>query len=472
MTDQRSMPRPVADDRASIPTYDAVVSVEEVPVSVSPYMLESGPIPVLPSWRVPTSDYTAPSFHDLEMERLWPKTWQWACRTNDIPSAGDYVEIQVARRSVLVVRDGTGAIHAFINACRHRGTALAEGAGHRDCFVCPFHGWTYDTDGSIRYIPARWDFGYVSDDEASLKPVRVDEFDGWVFVHLDDDAAPLSDHLGETVMRHFLVHPSAPMWKRYHYGIAIPCNWKVAAEAFMELYHISRTHPTLAPYTGDLQSMYDSFGLHHRLRVVNGVSSLIGGNEFTEQEILDAALAINKAFHGDDIADEVGPALTIPEGCTARDLLAGMIRDQWTSNGVDLSNVSNSELIDTPLYMVFPNFMTFRGPGGTIGYRFLPDPDDHTACTFEVFYLVPVPAGQPLPKDTPLTMVADDARFADYPDTGALGFLIDQDVDNCRLVQKGLYGIDALNMGESIEGLIAVFHRNLREFMGVADHRS
>ena len=91
---------------------------------------------------VPPTRYTSRAYHDLEVERLWKRVWQMACREEDIPAVGDHVVYDLADLSLIVVRSGPDRIQAFHNSCLHRGTQLRPASGHADEFRCPFHGFT------------------------------------------------------------------------------------------------------------------------------------------------------------------------------------------------------------------------------------------------------------------------------------------------------------------------------------------
>ena len=109
--------------------------------------------------KVPTERYYKREWHDLEVERLWKRAWQMACHVDDIPEVGDYVVYDVADLSWIVVRTGVEAFKAFNNACLHRGRQLREFDGKQATeFRCPFHGWCWEIDGSLREIPSEWDF--------------------------------------------------------------------------------------------------------------------------------------------------------------------------------------------------------------------------------------------------------------------------------------------------------------------------
>ena len=145
---------------------------------------------------VPKERYTTRGFLDLEMTRLWPRVWQIACREEELPSAGDWVEYQIGDQSILIVRGDTGGISAFHNACLHRGTRLAEGHGRfkGERIRCPYHGWCYALDGRLQDVPDRHEFRDLPA-EMRLGPVRAECWGGFVFVNMDPDAEPLLEFL-------------------------------------------------------------------------------------------------------------------------------------------------------------------------------------------------------------------------------------------------------------------------------------
>ena len=120
--------------------------------------------------------YTSPEIHDQEVEKLWKKVWQWACRLEEIPNVGDHVVYDVAHLSVIVVRvapgNEPGSVRAFHNVCLHRGTQLRVADGNVPQFRCPFHGWTWNLDGTLDWISCAWDFPQVDEEKFSLPEVK------------------------------------------------------------------------------------------------------------------------------------------------------------------------------------------------------------------------------------------------------------------------------------------------------------
>ncbi len=138
--------------------------------------------------RVPKERYYDPAFFALEAEQLWPKTWQMACRLEEIPGAGDFAEYEILDQSVVVVRTEDLGVRAFHNACRHRGVRFAQGRGSRPGgFVCPFHGWCYGTDGHNARVTQASMFAphNLEPGDIDLTPVRCETWGGCAWVNFD-----------------------------------------------------------------------------------------------------------------------------------------------------------------------------------------------------------------------------------------------------------------------------------------------
>src|SRR4051794_30820845 len=197
-----------------------------------------------------------------------------ACRCNDIPEVGDRIVYDIADQSILLVRVTPDTIKAYHNACQHRGTKLlAEGSANAAKIRCSFHGWTWNLDGSLDKIPCRWDFEGFTDDEVALPQVRVETWNGFVFVNRDADAPTFADYLGADPLRHWERWPRDTSVKIVHIGKVVPANWKLTLEAFLEVYHIMATHSHAVIVTADCNAQYDTYGPHLRMLQANGVSS-------------------------------------------------------------------------------------------------------------------------------------------------------------------------------------------------------
>src|ERR1700723_2004300 len=111
------------------------------------------PLAVSSPDRIPKQRYYDPDFYALEAELFWPRVWQMACRLEEIPQPGDFVEYEILDQSVVVVRRDDGTVTALQNACRHRGVKVVQGRGSgANSFICPFHGWCYGQDGTNSFV--------------------------------------------------------------------------------------------------------------------------------------------------------------------------------------------------------------------------------------------------------------------------------------------------------------------------------
>ncbi len=405
---------------------------------------------------VPVTRYTTQEFHDLEVERVWKHVWQMACRVEDILEPGEYVKYDIAGISVLVVRQKDGSIRAHRNVCLHRGRTLKESDGRADAFTCPFHGITWDLDGSLKHLPCSWDFPQVNG-EWPLKPVQVDTWGGFVFVNLDMDAPPLAKHLG-TLPEHFAAWPLDRRYKQVHVGKVLRCNWKLAQEAFMESWHVVATHPQLLPALGDTVSKYDAWGTFSRTLTPNGVPSPHLKWQPTEQEMWDALT---------DRGLDQDPVSVVPDGSTARLFmsdnrrahLAGEIGEQHAMM------LSDAEMCDSMPYSLFPNLHPWGSFNRTC-YRFRPYGNRHDMSIFECMILSPFEGDTP-PHGAPLHLLGPDDDWTLAPELGLLTRVFNQDDANLPFQQQGLESgsIDEVTFAEYQETKIRHFHTVLEQWI-------
>ncbi len=203
---------------------------------------------------VPKERYTSAEFAALEAERLWPKVWQMACRSEEIPEPGDYAVYDILDQSVLLMRQEDGTVQAFHNVCPHRGTQLADGTGSLPSsrLVCPFHGWSWSPDGANTFVLDADEFcgGRPTQDRVGLRTVRSAEWLACVWINLDPDAAPFEDHIASIrgYVEPLLIERMRVYWWN---RTVLPANWKIAQEAFLEGYHTPGTHPQLGQFQPD-----------------------------------------------------------------------------------------------------------------------------------------------------------------------------------------------------------------------------
>jgi phenylpropionate dioxygenase-like ring-hydroxylating dioxygenase large terminal subunit len=323
------------------------------------------------------------------------------------------------------VRAAPGEIRAFHNACLHRGRLLRECDGRVDELRCPFHGWTWGLDGALKRVPSRWDFPHVERDAYRLPEAKVGTWGGFVFVNMDPRAEPLERFLGE-LPRHFEPWPLEQRAKEAHVAKVLPCNWKVAQEAFMEAYHVVATHPQLLPGIGDANSQYDAWENFSRAITANMTPSPHLDWTPSEQDQLDSLLSRSL---------DAEPTMRVPEGMTARQALALGARMQLQGAVPSANELSDAELSDSFYYTLFPNFHPW-GAYNRIVYRFRPYGRDPDRCIMEVIYLAPFRG--PRPKPAPVHWLGDDEGWTCAPELGFLTRVFNQDTFNLGKVQRGL----------------------------------
>jgi len=455
MNIKANLPLP-GEDRCPGPSTRDIILSDGWPV---PDALVAESYEYLGSEDIDFARYTSPEFFRREVEKLWPKVWQWVCREEHIPQAGDYITYDVGPYSILVARMADGSVKAYHNSCLHRGTQLRE-SNTQGCareFKCPFHGWTWNLDGSLKYIPCRWDFPHVGDAAFRLPEVKVATWGGFIFINMDNDAPPLADFLG-VMPDHF--KNGWDLSQRYtvlHLQKELPTNWKAAMEAFLEAYHVVETHAQGLPTAGDANAQYDVFG-EHVTRFVHtiGYPSPHYTVPQTQTEILEKMRS--------------APAgTTVPEGRTARSVAAEHLRrtlgEQWSA---DLSNYSDSEMLDSIEYQLFPNMCLFPGVSLPMIYRFRPIGLDPGRTLFDLVFLRPLGPGMERPDPPEPVRLGVDDSYASAPgmDPG-LGAVYDQDTNNLSMQYRGFQASkkQAQTLGNYQEIRIRKFHQTIDKYL-------
>jgi phenylpropionate dioxygenase-like ring-hydroxylating dioxygenase large terminal subunit len=407
---------------------------------------------------IPRDRYVSPAVHDLEVEKVWNRVWQVVCREDEIPETGDVWVHDVAGTSLLVVRSAPGEVRAFHNACLHRGTRLRTEPGHVSELRCPFHGFSWRLDGTFAGMPCQWDFPHVEPGEFSLPEVRTGSWGGFVFVTLDPNQAPLEDYL-EILPQHFSQWPLEERFTAAHVVRPLRCNWKVALEAFIESYHTVAVHPQLLTTSGDTQTEYDVYpGADHVNRMITPVGVASGHrHDVTEQQIVDAMFMTR----GD-------PDAVVPAGGTARELLAEKKRRELSERtGRNFSELTDCEILDAIEYFLFPNFVPWAGYTTPLAYLFRPHGDDVARSRMDVWLLEPIPAGTTRPAATEVRFLGPDDSWAEAPELGYLGPILDQDTATLERVQRGLATSvkPGVTLARYQESRIRHFHQTLGRYL-------
>lgn len=216
----------------------------------------------LPGW-----SYHSEALLNLEKEHVFLNHWQLACHVSDVPDTGSTFSFDMMGERALILRDGSGDVRAFHNICRHRGSRLvAEERGKcRNALVCPFHGWVYNLDGTLRGAARPETFPALDKVEFGLQPLEFEIWNGFVFVRFHSGPQPSV----ATLMQRYEVE-----LEPYRFADRVPTsgmstqespvNWKSVRDVDNEGYHVAMAHPAL-------QDLYGS--TYYDLPMTDGVNS-------------------------------------------------------------------------------------------------------------------------------------------------------------------------------------------------------
>ena len=430
------------------------------------------PHPIDDPERIPVQRYYDPAFYQAELDHLWPQVWQMACRLEQIPELGDWIEYENVGKSVLVVRTGEG-VKAFHNACRHRGLPIAGGTGNssgncaKSGFVCPFHGWRWNMDGENTLVYGRQLFAERQLDLADLGlvPCRSEVWGGIVWINHDDQAPSVRESLGPLADR-LDAHHMDKLRAEWCYGTVLPANWKLAMEAFMEGYHVATTHPQLHhTLEGLYYDMYAPGLAESGATAENRQKGAMPGTstrqaidaQFAHLEVLSEGMAgmvhakeveIARGLLDVDLPDTPNEAVPIWFG-----MIMKAISEQLAARGEPVPNlleVARSAPIRAVEFM-FPHYFVLPLFTSMAAYRIRPLGPE--SCFFELWSLTFFPEGEePDPVMEPTMLPYDSPEFPPIPR---------QDYSNIPIQQRGIHarGFEFMRLSRDVEGMISNYQR-------------
>ena len=346
------------------------------------------PEPELGTRPITGDRYYSTEFMKQEWDHLWTKVWLIAGMVNQVPNTGDYVNFEIGHESILCVRGDDQRIRAFYNTCQHRGNKLVtaeRGNLPANHFQCAYHGWKFDTKGTLDWVSCEEDFPQGTPcGNRNLVEVPCDTWGGFIWINMDEGCDSLAKYLSP-IAEQLDSYDLANMKRTHWVTIEGEWNWKCIQDNFNESYHLPYVHPqtlyTMNEFHGDCQfDLYESG--HARMFMPGGGP---GPQYKGKADRTFQSMAQEFEYWGFD-----------PE--PYRDNLSGLRtalqarkRELGESKGYDFSNYTDEQLTDHYHYTLFPNVSFSMKPDGCIWLRGLPHPTDPNKCYFDMWYLTLFP---------------------------------------------------------------------------------
>ncbi len=201
----------------------------------------------LPAWT-----YNSDELTQLEMEQLFLRNWMFVAHVSDLPRSGDYQCFEMANERAVVVRDQQGQLRAFHNVCRHRASRVVDAdKGHcGNSMICPFHGWSYNLDGSLKNVPKASAFAEFDKAQFGLKPLDCEVWQGMIFLRFGGDGPSVSEQFAEAAeeIGLYRIEEMQPLDEPWQYQFDL--DWKAVLDIDNEGYHLPTGHPELFDLVG------------------------------------------------------------------------------------------------------------------------------------------------------------------------------------------------------------------------------
>ena len=199
------------------------------------------------TWFQP-EEFTDPAIAKRERDLIFGRVPSIVAHGSEIPRSGDFFTLQMPRNNIIVVRQRDGGVKTFVNLCRHRGALLEkEEKGRCRLFSCPYHRWSYDTDGTLRTITRDNTFGETDTSSMGLVELPTEERHGFIWVvdeaNAEIDVAGWLGNEMDAILSGYDLDSKIAVQSE---GFDEPVNWKIMQDAFLDGYHIQYAHPSTA----------------------------------------------------------------------------------------------------------------------------------------------------------------------------------------------------------------------------------
>lgn len=423
------------------------------------------PIPDLGFARVDGARFYSTDFMQQEWQHIWTKTWQIAARVSELPTPGSYYVHELGKESFLFVRGEDQEIRGFYNVCQHRGNRLCQSEqGEMQHFTCPFHGWQWHIDGSLKRVAdpqffRQFDNG-VPADALGLTRVRVELWGGWVWFNMNDAATDLKSYLGEAGV-HLETYEFDAFQLIDYQTFEWNGNWKHAVDAFNESYHFGELHPAMIEVGEGHDIPIELLGIHSRMLNFNSTVSEVVADRDTITPLRAAIMLGGSELSATDYQG------------AAKDIhlkLVALRRAKEHNSHIAYHRMNDEQLVHQYHYTFFPNATFTQSPGAAFVFRYRPHADDPNKCYYDFFILVRNPPGSPTP--TYEHKVHPHAQLTDYAQAFAGTFhpvfanVLAQDGSNMETMQAGVKSDSFKGMLLSEQELrLRHFHQTIDKFI-------
>jgi choline monooxygenase len=244
---------------------------------------------------LPAAWYLNAEYYAKEQQNIFRRFWQYVGLAEQVAHKGDFFTSQVGEVPVVVARDLTGTLRAFVNVCRHRGSILVEAScGNRKTLQCPYHAWTYTLEGALYAAPGMADETDFDKAAFSLVAARIEQWGPFLFTSLDPQARPVRDYLGE--LPDLVAQTGLDLdnlKRRVHQTYEIQANWKILTENYLECYHCPVAHPAFC----DLIDVNEYQITEYEFFSTQGGSLKASAKEGRGKHSYDASQGVQEGFY-------------------------------------------------------------------------------------------------------------------------------------------------------------------------------
>lgn len=390
--------------------------------------------------KIDKRQYIDPAILAAELRNVWKKSWQFAGTDGEVSEPGDYLTYDVGDQGYVIVRQDDGSLRAFHNACQHRGNRLVDGHGNVRDIRCPFHGWAWRRDGSLRAIPDRHTFDTL-DGDLSLPQVRVDSWAGMIFINPDHASTEtLADFL-KPVAEQLAPYKLDQMKLVANIVMPVSANWKTCVEAFVEVYHVNGVHPQFLAAHDDMSVGFEILSEEHghsRAIIPFGMASPRLAS-CSQREVVEAFVHTGGLLRGASL--DLGNVAFDCEGAgegadgaerfsNAREYLIAKTEEIIKARAVDLSDLSPDQYIDDWHYFIFPNLVLNIAAGGFLLLSMRPHATDPDQAIIHTMLL------QKFSPETEMPVKHQERKAEGEHD---YGLILNQDFTNVVLTQRGMH---------------------------------